>query len=39
VQDSFLKNQSVIRAELRTFLAITRPPAFGLVTGLPPSGA
>jgi Phage capsid family len=35
VSDSFLKNQSVIRAELRTFLAITRPHAFGTITGLP----
>jgi hypothetical protein len=35
VADSFLKNQSAIRAEVRTFLAITRPATFGRVTALP----
>lgn len=39
VADSFVKNQSVIRSELRTFLAITRPATFGKITGLPGSPA
>jgi hypothetical protein len=36
VADSFLKNQSVIRTEMRCFLAITRLLSFAKITGLPP---
>jgi HK97 family phage major capsid protein len=35
VADSFLKNQTILRVEVRCFFAITRPPTFGLITGLP----
>jgi hypothetical protein len=35
--DLFIRNQSVLRVELRCFLAITRPLSFAKVTGLPPA--
>jgi HK97 family phage major capsid protein len=33
--DFFIKNMTAIRAEIRVALAVYRPQAFGLVTGLP----